>query len=479
MNLKGFKKIQEDEDRATLQNQRGHSITLAKKQLSKNHVSALEKLPLYKADGGGVEGALANNDAALEQIDQSEQQPQEQVAPATPQAIKTPAPMAPKPVAQPQPMQPEQVAMAHKAEADQEAANHWQDLLQGHIKPETYHSLFAKKSTPGKIGTLFGLLISGAGSGLTHQPNAVLDMMNKEIDRDLEAQKSASAGAQNYYRLNQQNELNKANLGKITAETAGLNKDVEFKAQNNAKNGMMLGATHKLLTDLNLLPEGPVKERAKQTFMGVQQAVGSEIQQNNNRLGMNLVTDPEAEFQRKQQGLRAGGNLGILPGAEGVAKANDERHVPGVGNSSLPVPDHVRTELVAHKKLEDAAKDLFAFTKKHTTMIPGTPEYNTGEEKAEVLRQMVREGMLGTVFRESEKPLLEKFVPKNPGGFLKVLQAQPKLRALIESNVMAGNALREAYGLPKVGHSESKEGGALMTKSGKPYIIKDGKPVYK
>ena len=56
-----------------------------------------------------------------------------------------------------------------------------QDLANGHIEPKTYHDLYAKKDTLGKIGTLFGLLVSGAGAGLSHQPNAVMELMNKEI----------------------------------------------------------------------------------------------------------------------------------------------------------------------------------------------------------------------------------------------------------------------------------------------------------
>ncbi len=94
-----------------------------------------------------------------------------------------------------------------------------QDLELGHIKPETYASLFAKKDTLGKVGTLFGMLISGAGSGLAHQPNAVLGMMNKVIDNDLDAQKASNVNAQNWYRLSQQHEKQKAEVAKMAAES--------------------------------------------------------------------------------------------------------------------------------------------------------------------------------------------------------------------------------------------------------------------
>ena len=62
------------------------------------------------------------------------------------------------------------------------------DYGNGHITPKTYHDLFSKnadgsdRGTLSKIGMIFGLMLGGAGSGLTHQPNAALGMMNK-LDR--------------------------------------------------------------------------------------------------------------------------------------------------------------------------------------------------------------------------------------------------------------------------------------------------------
>jgi hypothetical protein len=86
------------------------------------------------------------------------------------------------------------------------------DLDKGHITPETFNSMFANKSLPGKIGSIFGMILSGAGSGLSHQTNAFTDMIQKELDRDLDAQKTSASNAQNAYRLTQQQQLNEANI---------------------------------------------------------------------------------------------------------------------------------------------------------------------------------------------------------------------------------------------------------------------------
>lgn len=111
-----------------------------------------------------------------------------------------------------------------------------QDLANRHITPETYSGMFGKKDTLGKIGTIFGLMLSGAGSGLTGQSNALLDMMNKEIDRDLEAQKTSKANANTFLstqhahdlqtaqalHYTNQNELAQQQIKESKAKIAGL-----------------------------------------------------------------------------------------------------------------------------------------------------------------------------------------------------------------------------------------------------------------
>jgi hypothetical protein len=102
---------------------------------------------------------------------------------------------------------------------DQEANAYENDLANGHVKPETYQQYFGKKDTLGKIGTLFGLMVGGAGAGLTHQPNAVMGMIDKEIDRDLDAQKTSAANRQNFFNLNMQNPLVQAQAKKYGIDT--------------------------------------------------------------------------------------------------------------------------------------------------------------------------------------------------------------------------------------------------------------------
>ena len=116
---------------------------------------------------------------------------------ASPQTAPAPAPQTAAPAAQPQAAPTPTPTAGDRYQAEDAA---WtQDLKNQHITPLTYQKLFADKSTPGKIATLFGLVAGGIGSGLTGQPNAAIQMMDKIISNDLEAQKQSKSNAFNYW----------------------------------------------------------------------------------------------------------------------------------------------------------------------------------------------------------------------------------------------------------------------------------------
>jgi hypothetical protein len=128
----------------------------------------------------------------------------------------------------------------YMSQLDQEDQAWQHDLADGHIKPETYQSLFAKENTLGKIGTLFGMLVSGIGTG---HPNAVMAMMNQEIANDLDAQKQSKVNAQNYLKLNQSGVATQAqaySLAKMQMNAAALHSlALQTAALNNTKPGSL------------------------------------------------------------------------------------------------------------------------------------------------------------------------------------------------------------------------------------------------
>lgn len=112
------------------------------------------------------------------------------------------------------------------------------DLKNGVITPKTYGSLFADKSLPGKIGTLFGLLLSGAGSGLSHQPNALLARMDKEIERDVQAQKDTQENKRNWYNASLQHSKIEAENELTRAHALGAGAQAEFDVYMNREAGI-------------------------------------------------------------------------------------------------------------------------------------------------------------------------------------------------------------------------------------------------
>ena len=157
------------------------------------------------------------------------------------------------------------------------------DLTNGHVQAKTYGDLFNNKSTLGKIGMMFGMMLSGAGSGLAHQPNAMLDMMNKEIDRDYNAQVQSKNNAMNFVKMNQEHQMQIAQInqmkrqGKLTdAQARSMTIDSNIKAQTNARMQMNRVALHHMVTQVQRMPEGPQKQQAMQTLGMVSSAVDAE-----------------------------------------------------------------------------------------------------------------------------------------------------------------------------------------------------------
>lgn len=158
----------------------------------------------------------------------------------------------------------------------------WQkDLQNGHITPETYQSLFAKKDTLGKIGTIFGALLSGAGSGLAHQPNVLMEMLNKTLTNDLDAQKSSK-----------HNVLNYANASLHHAQTALSYENANIAHTTYAMNKMRLAAIQDLTNTVDKIPDGPYSAAARAALGQVAQGAQAANDMDNQKVaGQMAVSD--------------------------------------------------------------------------------------------------------------------------------------------------------------------------------------------
>jgi hypothetical protein len=172
----------------------------------------------------------------------------------------TPALPVPPPVVPDTPQQEAANLLHHNLQFGDDAKN-------GLIQPKTYNDLYNEKSLPGKIGTIFGLMLSGAGAGLTHQPNALLAMMDKQIQNDFEAQKTNQTNKQNWYSaaLQQQKQDPEIQFQLLKNMKAGVPGAAEKLAEGTALNNARGGAVGIIQQNLiNKMPEGPQKIAAQQ-----------------------------------------------------------------------------------------------------------------------------------------------------------------------------------------------------------------------
>lgn len=330
MDLSRFKKIASDGKTSTLRHSKGHEVKIAHAGLTDKMREHIKSMPVHLAETGEVQ-AMDETDQEPEVQDIAPQeQPAAAAEPLAPEGsppeqaqVPTPGPAAipPKPIHnEDDAVSPENTVVVTgqrpqktTAQVAQEMNAHdlafQQDLAKGYIKPKTYQDLYAKNSdgtergTLAKIGTIFGLLIGGAGAGLEHQPSALLGMMDKEIERDLDAQKQSNSNTQNWYKLAQQHELQKYQQEQMQTETEGMrvgnygkaleadlqserikgatkgkadmrasdamrNSILNAKAETQAGNGMYISAGQHLQDMVNKLPPGPTKVQAQAELSG-------------------------------------------------------------------------------------------------------------------------------------------------------------------------------------------------------------------
>ncbi len=273
LDFSNCKKISQDKNSATFRHEKGHEIKIAISGLSPTLRKRLDSLPLHEAEGDIIEAPVEEKSAVpmapptevpVEKLDiqESKGEPvkadleveepiidpptsQAPVAPPAPQAM----PQAQAPAAapeQPAPELPEHVGTTYEDKLD-DLAKFSQDLNANKITPKTYKDFLSKttdekgnvveKGTLGKIGTIFGLFLSGMGSGVSGQPNVLLHMMDKEIERDLEAQKNSKEGARNLLTIQYNHNIQQAQAAEHKASVSG--KLIE-NAQKAAISGQVL-----------------------------------------------------------------------------------------------------------------------------------------------------------------------------------------------------------------------------------------------
>ncbi len=363
----------------------------------------------------------------------------------------------------------------------------WQhDLQNGHVAPQTYHDLFAKRDTLGKIGMLFGLLVSGAGSGMAHQSNAVLDSMNKEIENDYNAQVQSKGNAQNFLKIHQQQALNEAQIKHTQAQLPLLEAQTKSElatANINAQAATMMkmnrAALHELVLQVQKMPQGPQKVQAEQSLAMVSQAIDAK------NFNIADVAAGKGALAKMIGGVDSGGvpnttMMKMIPGMEGVAKDIEEKTVPGVGRAQIPVSADKRDRLTSLQQYDQKAKEYVQFANQHSmnwanlNPVQRSQIANQGAAMGANLQSLYRNKIKGGVYKKGEQEFIQQIIPDNPASWSASFKAIPKVMQTIHDNTNDLQTESKSVGLKTPQAAPESQ----VSKSGRPMVQKNGKWYY-
>jgi hypothetical protein len=326
------------------------------------------------------------------------------------------------------------------------------DIQQGYIDPEKYWTGDQNgNGSHSRILTGLGMIL--AGFNPTNKPNAAIDFLKYQMDQNINAQQQNLNSKNNLLRENINQFKNLRDATDMTRlQQADILQNQMLQAANNAATPQAKAAMLDAIGKLEM-SYAPLRQQFAMTQAMVKLANAgngkdpSDTRAAEHMLGYMRMSNPER------------------------AKEMESRLIPGVGMAKIPVPQEARTQITAHQKLDNALSDLDSFTRQHTTLVPGTKEYNVGAQKAMIVQTMLREGLLNTVYREGEQPLLDKLIKGNPGNLLKNYNTLPQIKELRRNNMVQGNALLNQFGLPQKNQTQEaqQDEGTVTGKDGKQY----------
>lgn len=358
-------------------------------------------------------------------------------------------------------MQPPDVANQLAQSHLQENQAFQQDLNNGHITPKTYSDLFhynkdgSERSTLGKIGMIFGMMVGGAGSGLSHQPNVALGMMDNVIKNDLAAQEKSKDNAQNFLRINQARLLNNAQVQQALSSSQftqtqkqALLQSIKMKSYTQAYMDMASASLFHQIKEIKNLPEGTAKQQAVQTAMltaaaieknNAQAAVvgASGVKSLGNMYGGTDTTnaaDPEQQFQDAMQNRE---NMGDKAAADSL-RARHIRGVPGFANKAEGVPEAekmVQNSDILNEKLQD----VLNFAKQNRGSV-NPAVIKQAAQKAHELTSFYNRSIDGLGMTPGRLDWLDAQIKKNPTSLIQqVLGNNRVLQEIKDSNTRRTN----------------------------------------
>ncbi len=234
------------------------------------------------------------------------------------------------------------------------------DVQNGTINPKQY---MENMSTPAKVANAIGLFLGGFSTAYTHQGNPALDMLNKQIDRDIDAQKTGLNNKMNIYHAYLEQYKNAAVAENMTRATqlAIYGSKLKQAALNNANPLIMArykqGEAAIQSQILPLVQSAQLYGKAAQ-FQGPGQ------------------TGTEADYQMLTNAAQR-----LNPA---MYKDLQEKYIPGIGTTAVPAKREDIDELSTYKNLNDLAKQAQDFAQNTGRTFWGT---NANQKANDVANQ--------------------------------------------------------------------------------------------
>lgn len=318
----------------------------------------------------------------------------------------------------------------HYQELDAERKNFQHDIQNQHIDPQR---LINSQGIGQRIATGIGLILGGMGGGALGQENPAMAFLNKQIDRDIDAQKTELGKSENLLSANMKQF---GNLRDATDMTRVMQNDV---IQNQLKEAAAKAAS-------------PMAQANALKAIGVLDAQNAETLSKiaTRKTMMNALgashNDPN-QVANMIQAMRQ-----INPE---MAKEMSGRFIPGVGLAQVEVPQSARDTMIAKTNLAKMAADLYQWSSKNSgNLNPAT--VNEGKAKAAELQSAYRNAINGGVFKAGEQEFIDHIIDSDPTKFFNNIRTLPKLKEVMNNNAQQLNTLKRGYGLPVSSIQESK-----------------------
>ncbi len=313
---------------------------------------------------------------------------------------------------------------------EQERQAHMQDIMNGHIDPEQYWT--GTKDANGnqvgghsKIAAGIGMIL--AGFNPTTSPNAAIDYLNTQMDRNIRAQEQNLGAKQNLLTAN----LHQfGNLRDAQDMTRIMQNDIvqrqlqlaAAKAANPAAKAAALDAAGKLNVQMAPVFQNFAMRRA---VIGMANGGGSP-QATDKLIKTMMLYNPD----------------------EG--KMLNQAYIPGVGMSKSlsPIPEPDKQQILAMNVLDNKGRDLLQFAKAHKTdFTPNT--LRVGAQKAAEMVNYYNGSINGGVLTESRLKWLDDQISKHPTNiFQDIIGNNAQLEEIINSNANRRNMLLQKNNVP-------------------------------